>query len=1373
MTSIQHKELESEIINRKKQFIFEVSQSNDSVLPNQKYRYQIYCKNISGLKAENVHIKVAHPRSVYMNESDNAEIISLGDLEDGQSHLLYLESRCSQTGQFPIHFICYADISGILHQTLTINCAYEKYIPELTHKIYVYNFTPYEDTYRMDVENYTDRVTQLFKKQKLPFKAGESFFKMQTMNDESQSYLDQLHEIKNQDEHGYSYLGRENFEISLMEEYEGKNLIDLLNRINQNSKYIRATYIRAGNNELLNDFKQFNPNGFIHRFGLLNSEIFHHIGVLPTFNYMNEYLFRWAPDQTDILNLYPEKKSMVWNTKKWSGDCFVVYELYDNNEQNIHTKKVIKTFNNEWLAKEFINKNIRFNTADGIEGYSYKIKEVYWNSGVFFLNIPISKIPSNFYTFNTEEIETIVNRAKPYGLKGLVRYQVDVLFNHNMEMTMYPRIKPLIELDLGEYDRIIYWIQSLKYQKFIEEICGTTVESYRLTPYGLGAYNGCNWDSDLSLENLSIKPNVVNSDKNNKALNIDMEQEFNIAECHNDNSLTTTQQIAELLYLNHFDNISFRQNKYKQSENSISKFRDVSKDIDYTEIKQYGDKEIEVKGVPHSDFKLWISALENKNTHLTLQLKKEDNTYFVESVNDSNKIDLLRLPLTNAGLYKTNIEVGIYIKDAYQKLHGFSAEYDDYVEQHYIKYSTSVNNNYKVIKEGYANIIGIAFKTIQYNNNTILIMYLEQEKDNKTSLNYFNHIILSDLKEIGVFVRNGNDSVYPVQSWYNLLYYGYHEESEVEYDSVSSVSFQTPSYQDIINCDDYHILDSNNGEQWTNLYRIDKAENSYAFIKNNTDDIITPNNISLLFDDLSIPDDAVVKRIKLKTIMESNAHKDAYCEISTQANIHQNETSFNIISLNPSMLECYHQTKESYSYYQMQKEIAESNQNFKQVKLFDSYMTENLLFDESLDYNTEYLNDIDNYITVKKPFWLEISDFTSDAFSFNNIKSVDFIIEGYNNGNSVNLISQLHNDKVYARTSKNVIETGYFRRKISIPLDLGFLLDEIKLRFRFESLNDDIKIYNTYIDVNFRNKIQKDIVFEETDDNEIFEKKIINFNIVNEDSLPHDFNNGLIVNLNFDDMYPGEEYRIYSVELDVLYQLQSINMLINRDEYNRTYSSEYTTVTGKENDALISGVFFDDKPILSQSLCKRDYDDKGFELTNKLYQSFTALSDNITSIGIHPNGFYGSPSSALKIKIYENNGTTPGRVIKEVFASGWSKENEKLKYLDYIKYNIPVNNLKIGETYWFSIEVVNPDKNSGYYLSYNNEKVINYKLLYSEDGDLRNVFGALQFDIYCENIVKSFNHIPTTQNYFNDPYIMLGLNRGQGSISNLRVQKSR
>lgn len=1385
MVAIDEINLESEIINKKKQFIFQVEQSADSVLPNQKYVYYLYIKNISGLLAKNIHIKMIHPTAIIVDEPDTTEYIEIGDLKDGQSHLLKLSAKCTLTGKFTVHFICYSDISGMFYQSLEIHCAYEKYVPELQHRINIYNFSPYEETYQMSIKDYSNDVTQQFKKQKLPYKAKESFFKMSNQCDDSQSFLDQLEVLKNQDEHGYQYIGREDFSINLIESYEGTNLIELLKQINENSEYIRTLYLRTGNNELQNAFQQFKPDGFLSRFGLLSSDIYHNTGVLPTYNYMNEYLFRWAPSDKEPLDLYPAKKAMTWGNKKWCGHIYIVYEYYDDDEEDIHTKTRKETFYEKRTAEEYIRKNVRFNRNDGLIGYSYEIKELHYNPGVFFVNIPVSKIPTNFFVLNQEEIQTIVNRSKPFGLRGIPRYILETKFNHNIEFRMHPIMKPLIHFDLGEYGKIVYFIQSLKYEKEIKEICGTVIESMKLKPNGLGVYNGCYWSHDLKIKEYDPKCKIVNSGQNDGSMSLNMQPKYNIVECRNDHSLVTTKQIAELLYLNNFDTISFAQTKYSQSEKSIMVFKDPEKDIvresNIIEVRtDKNNNEYNVYGIAPDNFKLWLSTLETTSNHVGLDLVKVDNIYYIESKKDSNKIDFFRLPLPATIKTKENIESGIYFKDSYSKIHGLSAEYDKYLEKHYIKYSSSKNKNYKINKEGYQDIIGLAIKIIPYNNENIIIMYIEHTVGEHKQLSYFNHIIISDLKEIGIFIRNGseNDNIL-LQTWYSLPYYGYNEEAEISktrdkiVSKKSSVIFQTPQYEDYKTYDNYDIQTINHGNAWNNLYRIDKAENSYSYIKNNSNDIIPIDDIILYIDDLEIPENSVVKNIKVKAVMESISNKTyCMCDYATQSNIFTNSTKLNTISFEPHTIKSYHQNKENYEYYEWKRDIAQKNGNIKEMNHYDSLIMDNIVFDEALDFSLNYMSVDNSYIEIKKPYWIELSDFTTYPHDFNNIKKIFFVIEGYNDGPTANLISQITSNNNFATKISTEIETGYFYKKVQVPIDLKYLLDAVNLRFRFEGLNHSIKVFNTHIDVDFRNKIYNDLEYISSDEIEFAEKKLVNINVIDTDTHSYNVNNGLAIKLSFDDMYPGDEYRIYSVEIDALYQELSTNMLINADRYKGGEPSKYTTITGVEKDVFLSGQFYDDRYSIIQDLSYHEIEDNGFELNNKIYQSFEAKDDNITSIEIFPNGFYGSPDPNLKIKIYENRGTTPGKLIKEVHASGWVKSNEKLKYLDSIKYNIPTNNLKVGEIYWFSFEVVNPNQNSGYYLEYTNETIADHKLIYEQDNDLRNAFACLKFNIYTANIINGFNHIPTTQNYFKDPYISIGLNRGQGTISNLRVQKS-
>ena len=97
-------------------------------------------------------------------------------------------------------------------------CSYAHSSDELIHRLHIYDFTPYEDTFSMKIKNFSNQVTQLFKTQKLPFKAGEQPFHMEMKDSESnrqlfsntepESFIQQNGILKNTKEHVYQYLYR-------------------------------------------------------------------------------------------------------------------------------------------------------------------------------------------------------------------------------------------------------------------------------------------------------------------------------------------------------------------------------------------------------------------------------------------------------------------------------------------------------------------------------------------------------------------------------------------------------------------------------------------------------------------------------------------------------------------------------------------------------------------------------------------------------------------------------------------------------------------------------------------------------------------------------------------------------------------------------------------------------------------------------------------------------------------------------------------------------------------------------------------------------------------------------------------------------------
>lgn len=1402
----------SEIIHKKKQLIFEVTQTSDFVLPNQKYKYQIYCKNSDETIIENLIIRIISPEGIVINKADETnDVINLGCLKPGESKLLYLTSRCAIPNIYNVHFVAYGVETGLFYKTLEIDCNYTKNQKETTHIIAFYDFTPYEDNYKLEINDFSKDVTQLFKKQKIPYGLGNQPFPMiNDYSDESQSFIDQLSVLKNSDEFPYQYLARELYTISkeegtkkkceyklftlqdadgneiqkkdcarVIESYIGKNFEEILNQINEHSQYFRAKYLRTGNNQLLLDFAEVKPDGFIYRVGLLNSELYHHVGVLPEYTYMSDFLFRWAPQEPQMLNLYPEKKAMHWGAqdmvgKKWAGHGYQVWRYQDNLSTNKREATKIHTFLDKWTAKEAINKHKAFDKKEGDKlNRKYKIVETFDDVGVFFIEIPIELIPSNFFKLNVKEIETIVQKTKPYGVKSLIRYKIQKTFYHNMEMYVHPKPQYHVNFNLDVDNKIKWFIQSLRYQIVNKQLCSgdnlINVQSMELAPYGLSAYNGCGWESKAQFYSHRPLSKIVESDKNAFVHNNTIEHRTTSLKTNN--NLMDVYSLKDILYYNRFNNLSFKITSYVESMKTAKKSTEA--------------KNIEIMG---SDYKLWTKALESPNHHITIPLsaqrfKRNDGSIGINYIlkdDRKKKVDLLRISTYSKVFNKDGVEVGIVLKDNVNRLHGFSTEFNSYLQENYIKYVTSYNGNYKIQKDGYENVIGLAFKIIPITNNNLIIFYIEKLDENgQSSLNYFNHILCPNLKEVSLFIRNQTDDIININSWYNLLTYSF--------EGIDKITLQTPAYKECNLLETNNLPRNYNGEAWKNLYRIDKAENSYAYIQNTSNEILDIEDISMHFENLNIPENAIIKNINLKSIIESNVQKEVLCSYSIQNNIFNKESKYNSIKLSPKIIECYSRFNEDIEYYETKYNIAKDNQDTKSMKLYEDKIIENTLLDEEINYSLNFLNDYDKYISVKKSFWTQLSDFTNLSFNLNDIELIEFVIEGFNDGPEVNMVTQLMSESNGAKRNTTKINSGFFYEKIPLNKNNDFFLDNLKLRYKFEQLNNEIKIFDYYIKVKLKNKKEIEYIEQtESDVIEVLEKKYRNINIVNEDCKTSDFNNGLTVTLSFDSLYPGELYKVYSVELEVVYQNTDTKLLIHGGKYTTEslldYKEEtktgkqinkesFTAVLGNEtDDAYISGLFYTDAPTVLQEECTNDSIDKGIELREKVYQSFTANRDNITSIEIFPNGFVGNPDSLLKIGLYENHGFTPGKLIKEIYSVGWTKSNNELKYLNSIKYNINIDNLQVGETYWFKIEVVNPIENNYYLLKNNNKEIKGFKMLLDENDNYINPFSSLKFVIHSTEDTFSFSKIPTIQTKYLDPFVQIGLNRHCGEISKLRVK---
>lgn len=177
-----------------------------------------------------------------------------------------------------------------------------------------------------------------------------------------------IHKFFNTGDKSVRMIETESFNESAIEKYKGTNLRKLVRDIKDNSKYVDPLFLREGSNKLDDKGYELYPDGLIRRFGLLNSEIFHYSHQLPKTSNLVERAMKWDID--------------TWDTKVWAGD------IYEN--------------------------------------------------GVFDLSIDYGKIPSNFNitnddgTYSINNLQYIVNNAKPYGTQALCYYSATVLLKMAM-----------------------------------------------------------------------------------------------------------------------------------------------------------------------------------------------------------------------------------------------------------------------------------------------------------------------------------------------------------------------------------------------------------------------------------------------------------------------------------------------------------------------------------------------------------------------------------------------------------------------------------------------------------------------------------------------------------------------------------------------------------------------------------------------------------------------------------------------------------------------------------------------------------------------------------------------------------------------------
>ena len=205
-----------------------------------------------------------------INSSNGLLNIQANRIEGCSTLKFFIKLTPTEIGEYYINFMLATKTADVFHKQFHLIVDTELKTKEIEHEINIYNFEKTNRYYRYEIDN-----------------NGE-IFKFFNKGDKSVRPIE-----------------TEPYHISLVERFKGNNLKTIINNIKENSKYVDPIFLRIGNNKLADKGYELYPDGFIRRFGLLKSEVFHYSNQLPIITNLGEKAFRWNIDS--------------WNTKVWAG----------------------------------------------------------------------------------------------------------------------------------------------------------------------------------------------------------------------------------------------------------------------------------------------------------------------------------------------------------------------------------------------------------------------------------------------------------------------------------------------------------------------------------------------------------------------------------------------------------------------------------------------------------------------------------------------------------------------------------------------------------------------------------------------------------------------------------------------------------------------------------------------------------------------------------------------------------------------------------------------------------------------------------------------------------------------------------------------
>lgn len=1102
-------QLKSNIINQKKRMIFEVDQESNFILPTQTSSFQIYLKNVSGTTIDNVLVKAINPAEIIINEGDKNQEYLLEEMYNNESFIINLDYTIKEPGIYYITFICYGENTGVYYENLEIYCNYTKPKKETEHNLIIYNFSPYEEHFMLSSEDFNSQTTKLVKYQHKPYKHHENHYKL-IKNGELDS--SDVLKYKNKDDLPIININRENYTVNILEKYKGSNFTELFEAINENSEYLRTKLLRTGTNVFEKTLQPMYPNGFIHRFGLLRSEIFHHTGVIPEFSHMSDRLFKWDASALPQRNIWPELKKSYWNTKVWAGDVYYVWEYYDDKDNNIHNKKRIASFPNLEDAKSFVEREETYNEFDNIEHLSYEIKPGFWDAGVFFMEIPLRDIPPNFFLLDYEELYAIMQKTKPLGMKGLIRYLITATFDNTLTFSSKTIRKPTFVFDIGDFSKITYLIKSLKYN----------LNTNAFEEHGLTVYNGPEYNLDYSFD-FNI-PAINNCHTNN--LDLDFETSVDIVDTLSDLSYTS-KNLDGILATNSSLNLSY----YKKRSDSINLLSGINCVFELTNGM-----------LPDIRFQDYQKC--------DLSFTDEDTIRINGAACDSI---VLNNPNNIFGA-----EFGFYIQSKGVN-HLLSFEYDNILNSNNIYQKTIVDESVMLKNNIISDLNQIMIEVRKYNGEYIVIMYYEKDGN----YYYFTHITLQRIDGVGIFLKN--NTLLQEEKTINIGNLLFADIKE-----LNKITFNIPQYKNktVLNSEVFDYTQDNSGLKWSNLYRIDENNTTYTLVKNDDKETSSVSNIFLNGSDLNIPHSAIIEDIILKINNKTNKE-------SINANIKLFNNTKNHIC-KPTLIESYKENSLSQKDIDYNINLAQKNKNANKEKYYKEMKEQQKKISDMFKYNLNFINYDKPPLTIKNNYWVQFENINIDnSITLDNVSEINLIIEGYSY-NNYKLLTQSTFTNIKNKKVNIDLKKGYFYEKTNLPLGNFTSLKDLGFRFKAFGLNVHLELFDVKVEIVLKDSIKYNNNHMIFDDNIKLLNSDNYISLLNKPLKANEFDGGIGVLLNYDKISINDFIRIYGLNVQILYrnlesELNIEELEISSEDEISIIGSDFTYISGEvfDEDVMI------------------------------------------------------------------------------------------------------------------------------------------------------------------------------------------------------------